>query len=136
MASASLRLPPAEKPYRVLLIEDDAEVERVIIVNLRLKGYECMSVADGLAGLEIMQTFQPHLVLLDMMLPGMSGTKVLDAIRSQSDIPIIIVSALANEPDSLAWQSLHDANDILGKPFRPADLMCRTRALLTRFYES
>ena len=130
----SLRLPPAAPPYRILHIEDDAEVARVTCVSLELQGYICQCAADGLSSLEAMQRFQPHLILLDMMLPGMSGGEILEAIRSQSDIPVIIVSALVN--DGLVLQELDRADDHLGKPFTPMELTRRVKALLTRYYET
>lgn len=131
---ASLRLPPAASPYRILHIEDDAEVARVTCVNLQLQGYVCRCAADGASGLETLHSFQPHLILLDIMLPGISGKEVLDVIRSQSDVPVMIVSALAN--DNFALQDLQGANDRLGKPFTPAELTRRTKALLAQYYET
>lgn len=131
---ASLRLPAAASPYRILHIEDDAEVGRVVCVNLQLQGYECRCAPDGASGLETLRSFQPHLVLLDIMLPGISGKEVLDVIRSQSDIPVMIVSALAN--DNFTLQDLQGANDRLGKPFTPAELTRRTRTLLAQYYEA
>jgi DNA-binding response OmpR family regulator len=131
---AALRLPTAASPYRILHIEDDVEVARVTRVSLELQGYECRCATDGVSGLEMIQSFQPHLILLDIMLPGMSGKEVLDAIRSQSDVPVVIVSALVN--DNFAVQDLQGANDHLGKPFMPAELTRRTKALLTQYYEA
>ena len=130
----ALRLPTASSPYRILHIEDDVEVARVTCVSLELQGYECRSATDGVSGLEMIQSFQPHLVLLDIMLPGISGKEVLDVIRSQSDVPVVIVSALAN--DNFAVQDLQGANDQLGKPFTPAELTRRIKALLTQYYEA
>ena len=130
----SLRLPAASSPYRILHIEDDAEVARVSCATLELQGYQCRCATDGVTALELMHNFQPHLVLLDLMLPGMSGMEVLNEIRSQSDVPVIIVSALANDHDAL--QDLQGADDRLGKPFRPMELARRINTLLSRYYES
>lgn len=134
MDTATLhRLPTDKEQYRVLIVEDDTEISRLICVNLEAKGLKCISAMDGLSGIQLLKEHQPHLVLLDLMLPGMSGTEILDAIRRESDIPVVAVSALVNESERVAEL---DVQDQIGKPFSPFDLHRRVMAQLERFYGS
>lgn len=122
-----------DRPFRILVIEDDAEVARLMCLSLQRAGLKCQVAPDGPSALEAFGEKQPHLVLLDWMLPNMGGQEVLDALRAQSDVPVLVVSALADESTMGTFQG---ADGQIGKPFNPMRLMRRVRELLAERYES
>jgi DNA-binding response OmpR family regulator len=122
----------AERPFRVLIIEDDAEVSRLMCLCLQKDGIECFIANNGPSGLSLHDEKQPHLVLLDWMLPGMSGQEVLDALRLKTEVPVLIVSALADESTEGNWRG---ADGQIGKPFSPARLNQRVHQHLREYYE-
>ena len=123
----------AERPYRVLIIEDDEEVARIMSLALERDRIDCRIVPDGDAGLRTFEENQPHLVLLDLMLPGMTGQEVLEALRARSDVPVIVVSALVNGASN---ELLPGADAQMGKPFSPLRLLRCVREHLQARYEN
>jgi two-component system response regulator MtrA len=119
--------------YRVLVIEDDEEVGRLLCLSLNGAGLSCQTATDGQSALQLFKEQAPHLVLLDWMLPGMSGQEVLDALRAQSDVPILVVSALADESNAGAFPG---TDGHIGKPFNPARLNRRVQEILRERYSS
>ncbi len=117
---------------RILVVEDNADLAQGIAYNLKLEGYEVKVAADGRAGLADVARWEPHLVLLDLMLPGMDGFEVLRGIRERpTRIPVIILSARAEEADKVRGFKL-DADQYVTKPFGVLELLERVAALLRR----
>ena len=127
---------PAAGPgtkYRVLVVEDDAEVARLILLNLARAGLDCRYAPDGPTGLAAFKEAEPHLVLLDLMLPGFDGRAVCMQVREKSTVPIIIMTALGGEEPQLQCFKL-GADDFVAKPFNPKLLVARVVAHLRRVY--
>ena len=122
--------PSPDRPFRILVIEDDAEVARLMCLALKKDGLECHSATDGILGLQLFDQRQPHLVLLDWMMPNMNGREVLDALRAHSNVPVIVVSALADASAT----DFQGADAHIGKPFNPTRLLRRVRDLLSERY--
>jgi len=135
MAAAATTPPqPSTGRLRVLLIEDERDLVEGLVYNLQREGYETFVAYDGQEGLRKAQTLLPDLVLLDIMLPGLSGTDVLKQLRAGErtrDIPVIILSARAEEMDQVEGFSL-GADDYVAKPFSPKVLMQKIKALRRR----
>ncbi len=123
---------PGEK-FRVLVIEDDAEVARLILLNLARAGLDCRYAADGPMGLQACKEADPHLILLDLMLPGFDGRAVCMQVREKSTVPIIIMTALSGEEPQLQCFRI-GADDFVTKPFNPKLLVARVVAHLRRVY--
>lgn len=123
--------PTSDRPFRILVIEDDAEVGKLMCLGLIRDGLDCHTATDGMTGLQIFAEKLPHLVLLDWMMPNMSGREVLDALRATSDVPVIVVSALV---ESSTESNFQGADAQIGKPFNPARLLRRVHELLTERY--
>ncbi|KAB7895409.1 response regulator [Rouxiella sp. S1S-2] len=116
---------------RVLIIEDDADAADVLDAYLKREKYEVVIAADGLIGLEIVQRWKPDLILLDVMLPGMSGTEVLSAVRRKSNTPVIMVTAMGDLPDKIGALR-YGADDYVVKPYNPGEVVARVQAVLRR----
>jgi len=135
MAAAASN-PPASTGarMRILIIEDERGLTEVLEYNLKREGYEAILAHDGQEGLRKAQTLLPDLILLDVMLPGMSGFDICRELRSGDrtrDIPIIIISAKAEETDQIIGFSL-GADDYVTKPFHVKVLLQRIKALQRR----
>jgi two-component system, OmpR family, phosphate regulon response regulator PhoB len=125
---------PATGRLRVLIIEDERDLVEGLTYNLQREGYDTIVAYDGQEGLRKAQTLLPDLILLDVMLPGMSGTEVIRDLRAGErtrDVPVIIISAKAEETDQVVGFSL-GADDYVTKPFSPRVLMQRIKALQRR----
>lgn len=134
MATAATLSMPATSKIRVLVIEDERDLVDGLVYNLQREGYETIVAHDGQEGLRKAQTLLPDLILLDIMLPGLSGTDILRNLRAGErtrDIPIIILSARAEETDQVVGFSL-GADDYVPKPFSPRVLMQKIKALRRR----
>jgi len=123
------RLP--EVAERVLLIEDEEALVESIRFTLETEGYEVVVASDGVAGLGLARDTNPSLILLDLMLPGMSGIDVCRQIRRQSDVPIVMVTAKDGEADKVLGLEM-GADDYITKPFSNRELLARVRAHLRR----
>lgn len=119
--------------YRVLVIEDDLAVSRLIEVNLLKAGLESHAATDGILGLQEFQDKEPHLVLLDLMLPGMNGFEVCQSIRKKSRVPVIMMTARVETTHQMRGFRL-GADDYVLKPFDPQILVARVIAHLRRTY--
>ncbi len=122
--------PPERRQYRILIIEDDAAISRVLQLELEHEGYEVDVARDGLSGLE-KALKEPDLVILDLMLPRMDGIEVCKRIRAKSRVPIIMLTARDRVPDRVAGLDV-GADDYLTKPFSTEELLARVRARLAR----
>jgi DNA-binding response OmpR family regulator len=115
----------------VLIVEDDRELARALELTVRAGGMRTERVADGRRALELWRAAAPDLVLLDLGLPGMDGSEVLRAVRAESRVPVVILTARAEEADELAGLGL-GADDYLVKPVSGRKLVARLRAVLRR----
>lgn len=116
---------------RILLIEDDPMIAAPVEMALSEMGYEVLLAADGERGLALALEQHPHLVILDIMLPGMDGWAVCKALRARSPVPILMLTALGEEVDRILGLEL-GADDYLTKPFSTRELIARIKALLRR----
>ena len=119
---------------RVLVVEDDPDIAGLIRHYLEKSGYDVRTLASGAAVLPAVHADNPDLVVLDLMLPGLDGMMVCQALRSESrtaGIPIIMVTARGEEADRIAGLEL-GADDYVTKPFSPKELAARVTALLRR----
>jgi len=119
------------RPHRILIIEDEPGLAESVRYALDSEGF-AVTVADtGVNGLEMARSSSPDLVLLDLMLPGLSGLDVCRQIRSSSDVPIIMLTAKDSEADKVTGLEL-GADDYMTKPFSMRELIARVRAHLRR----
>jgi two-component system phosphate regulon response regulator PhoB len=133
-AAASNASATTSPRLKILIIEDERGLTEVLEYNLKREGYEPIVAHDGQEGLRKAQTLLPDLILLDIMLPGLSGFDVCRELRGGDrtrDIPIIIISAKAEETDQIVGFSL-GADDYVTKPFHVKVLMQRIKALQRR----
>jgi two-component system response regulator RegX3 len=119
------------EPARILVVEDEASLADTVRYNLEREGYAVTVASDGRAALERFRAEAPTLVILDLMLPEVSGLDVCRAIRAESDVPIIMVTAKDSEADKVAGLEL-GADDYVTKPFSVRELVSRVRANLRR----
>ena len=118
----------------VLVVDDEPSFTEALSVGLRREGFEVRTAADGRAALAEINEAEPDLVLLDVMLPGMSGLDVCREIRKQSRVPRIMVTARAEEIDAVVGLEV-GADDYVAKPYRMRELVARMRAVLRRASE-
>ena len=116
-------------PMRVLLVEDEESFVEALTVGLEREGFDVDIARDGREALEVFDASRPHLVLLDVMLPLISGVDVCREIRSRSQVPIIMVTAKGEEIDTVVGLEV-GADDYVAKPYRLRELVARMRALL------
>lgn len=119
---------------RILLVEDDPKTRSMVALYLQREGYDVESAEDGVRALELVREKEPHLVILDLMLPRMNGLEVCRALREAGGPAIIMVTARSTEEDKLTGLDL-GADDYVTKPFSPRELMARVRAVLRRASE-
>jgi two-component system response regulator RegX3 len=115
----------------VLVVEDEEAFIEALTVGLRREGFRVEAVRDGVAALEALDRVNPDLVLLDVMLPRMSGIDVCRQIRQRSQVPIIMVTAKGSEIDTVVGLEV-GADDYVTKPYRLRELVARMRAVLRR----
>jgi DNA-binding response OmpR family regulator len=116
---------------RILIVEDDAALARVLRDNLTFDGFDVQWVTDGNAALHAVRAFTPDLAVLDLMLPGMSGFELCGLLRRHGHIPIIILSARGQKADKLRGLNL-GADDYVSKPFDLEEFLARVHAVLRR----
>jgi two-component system response regulator RegX3 len=121
--------------HRVLLVEDEPALAESVRYALDADGFDVLVADTGVSGLESARVNQPDIVLLDLMLPGMSGLDVCRQIRLSSDVPIIMLTAKDAESDKVAGLEL-GADDYMTKPFSMRELVARIRAQLRRAAKS
>ena len=117
--------------HKILIIEDDAKIADMMGNYLRSAGYLTEHIADGDLALQAFQNTQPHVVLLDVMLPNLDGIEICKLLRQTSSVPIIMVTAKVEEVDRLLGLEI-GADDYICKPFSPRELVARIKALLRR----
>ena len=115
----------------ILVVDDDPNVVELCRLYLERDGYQVIAASDGLQGLDLAREAVPDLVVLDLMLPLLDGRDVCRTLREESAVPIIMLTAMAEEDDRLAGLGL-GADDYVTKPFSPRELAARVRAVLRR----
>lgn len=121
------------KEFRILVVDDEKNILDVVKAYLEKEGFYIITAMDGETALDILSKETIHLVVLDLMLPKLTGEEVCHRIRASSDIPIIMLTAKADEDDRIEGISI-GADDYLTKPFSARELVVRVRALLRRAY--
>lgn len=118
---------------RVLVVDDDADLLQLVSLIFRKAGYEVITASDGLDGISKFFMIHPHLIILDVLMPGSDGFDVCQRIRKVSEDPVIILTALNHEQDMLKGLAA-GADDFLSKPFNPDILLARARTVLRRMH--
>jgi two-component system KDP operon response regulator KdpE len=116
---------------RILVVDDEPAVRRTLRANLAARGYEVTTAENGEQALDAFASHRTDLVILDLLLPGMSGIEVCEAIRATASVPILVLSARGEEQMKVRALDL-GADDYLTKPFGIDELLARVRALLRR----
>jgi DNA-binding response OmpR family regulator len=116
---------------RILVIDDEASVRDVVKAYLEKDGFTVFAAASGREGLALAEKKNPDLIVLDLMLPDVSGEEICEEVRSRSDVPIVMLTAKASEEERVGGL-VAGADDYLVKPFSPRELVARVRAVLRR----
>lgn len=117
---------------KILVVEDEAVLQETLAYNFEVAGYEVRSASDGLEGLMTAREWQPDLVLLDVMLPKMDGFEVLKALRAETDIPILMLTARSEEIDRVIGFEI-GADDYIIKPFSMRELLARVKTRIKAY---
>lgn len=116
---------------RIVVIEDDAVVAETLALYLEQAGYTVATAKNGIAGLALAREKETSAVILDLMVPGLSGHEVCRKLRAESSVPILMLTARTSEDDRVKGLDL-GADDYVGKPFSPREVVARVQALLRR----
>lgn len=119
---------------KILVVDDEAAVRRILTTRLSMVGYQVVVASDGEEALEVFQREAPNLIVLDIMLPKLDGYGVCRELRKESNVPIIMLSALGTIADRITGLDL-GADDYLSKPFSPKELEARINCILRRVEE-
>lgn len=123
---------PGEK---ILVVDDEERIVKIVRAYLEREGYQVLEAHDGASALEKAKREQPRLIVLDLMLPGVSGWDVCRELRRDSRVPIIMLTARDDDTDKIVGLEL-GADDYVTKPFNPKELVARVRAVLRRGSDS
>jgi two-component system alkaline phosphatase synthesis response regulator PhoP len=116
---------------KVLVVDDDVKTVELVKLYLNRDGYRVLTAYNGKDALQMAREHHPDLIVLDLMLPGMNGLDVCRTLRTESEVPIIMLTALTTDDDRLTGLNL-GADDYVTKPFSPRELAARVRAVLRR----
>lgn len=116
---------------KILVVDDEESILKLVTSYLHSEGYEYYTAKDGPSGVKAARAYKPDLIVLDIMLPGMDGIEVLNQLRRESDVYVIMLTAKTEETDKVIGLSV-GADDYLTKPFSPRELMARIKAALRR----
>lgn len=116
---------------KILVVDDEASIRRILETRLSMIGYDVVTAADGEEALEVFSREHPDLVVLDVMMPKLDGYGVCQELRKDSDVPIIMLTALGDVADRITGLEL-GADDYVVKPFSPKELEARIRSVLRR----
>lgn len=116
---------------RILIVEDEVKIARFVTLELQHEGYEVEAAYDGRTGLEKAESWKPDLLILDLMLPGLSGIEVCRRLRQTSDVPIIMLTAKDDVSDKVMGLDM-GADDYMTKPFAIEELLARIRVCLKK----
>jgi two-component system KDP operon response regulator KdpE len=120
-----------KKKHRILIVDDELSILKYLRANLEAKGYQVLMAMDGIQALQTLEAEMPDLVVLDIMMPKMDGLEVCRRLREWSQIPIIMLSARADEMDKVQCLDL-GADDYITKPFGKDEFIARVRAVMRR----
>ena len=115
----------------ILIVDDEENIRKLLEAYLAAEGYTTHYAADGVQGLAAFRRYQPDLVVLDIMLPGMDGLEVLQQIRRESDAYVLMLTSRSEETDRVIGLTV-GADDYVTKPFSPRELVARVKAILKR----
>jgi two-component system alkaline phosphatase synthesis response regulator PhoP len=115
----------------ILVVDDEANIRNLVKAYLEADGFTVETAADGTSGLQAFRRYQPSVVILDIMLPGMDGLEVLQHIRRESDAYVLMLTAKTEETDRIIGLTV-GADDYLTKPFSPRELVARVKTVLRR----
>jgi phosphate regulon transcriptional regulator PhoB len=121
-------------PQKILVVEDEPDIRKLVQYNLTQERFNVLEAEDGEQALKLLQREKPSLVILDLMLPGLSGMELCKLLRQRSDtakLPILMLTAKAGEADRIVGLEM-GADDYLAKPFSPREMVARVRAILRR----
>jgi two-component system alkaline phosphatase synthesis response regulator PhoP len=118
-------------PKKILLVDDEPEILEICRDYLKASGYDVVTARDGAQGLSFARREKPDLIVLDLMMPEMDGLDVCRAIRRESNVPIIMLTARVEETDKLIGLEI-GADDYITKPFSPRELVARVKVILRR----
>jgi len=116
---------------KVMVVDDDVKTVELVKLYLNRDGYKVITAYDGNEALQLARENHPDLIVLDLMLPGINGLEICRTLRAESDVPIIMLTALTTDDDRLTGLDL-GADDYVTKPFSPRELAARVRAVLRR----
>ena len=124
----------ATNGQKILVVEDEPDISKLVSYNLTQERFKVLTAEDGEQALKVIQREKPNLVVLDLMLPGLSGIEVCKILRDRPEtakLPILMLTAKAGESDRIVGLEL-GADDYLSKPFSPREMVARVRAILRR----
>ena len=124
----------SSRSQTILVVEDEPDIRKLINYNLAQERFKVLEAEDGEQALKLLQREKPNLVILDLMLPGLSGLELCKILRDQTDtthVPILMLTAKAGEADKVVGLEM-GADDYLAKPFSPREMVARVRAILRR----
>jgi OmpR family response regulator RpaB len=116
---------------KILVADDEANIRRILETRLTMQGHEVLMASNGAEALELFRGSEPDLVVLDVMMPELDGFAVVERIRAQSEVPIILLTALGDVADRITGLQL-GADDYMVKPFSPKELEARIRCVMRR----
>jgi DNA-binding response OmpR family regulator len=116
---------------KILVVDDDAKTVSLVKMYLERDGHSVLTAYDGPEALRVFREHQPHLVVLDVMLPGIDGVEICRTLRAESDVPIIMLTARTRDEDKMTGLDT-GADDYVTKPFSPGELAARVRAVFRR----
>ena len=119
--------------YKILIADDEAEIRDLLYLYLEKDGYDVLEAEDGAQALSLLQSEDVDLVILDIMMPGIDGYRVLRNIRENNNIPVIMLSAKSSDADKILGLDL-GADDYITKPFQPLEAVARVNSNIRRFY--
>jgi DNA-binding response OmpR family regulator len=119
--------------YKILIADDEPEIRSLLRLYLENEKYEIIEAEDGQQALELLRSQQPALCILDIMMPKMDGYHVLQELRKESNIPVLILSAKDADSEKILGLNL-GADDYLAKPFNPLEAVARVNSAIRRFY--
>lgn len=120
--------------YKILIADDEAEIRDVLRLYLEKDGYQVYEAKDGMEAMALLKKEAVDLAILDIMMPGIDGYRVLRNIRENNNIPVIMLSAKSSDSDKILGLDL-GADDYITKPFVPLEAVARVKSHLRRFYE-
>lgn len=120
------------RKYNILVVDDDKEITEAIEIYLLNEGYNVFTAYDGIQALKIARQEEVHLIIMDIMMPNLDGTRATIELRKEKEIPIIMLSAKAEDSDIILGLNL-GADDYLTKPFNPLELIARVNSQIRRY---